>query len=448
MESNEHTFSDAICFNSRHFINLGRNSIKDNQAIYGDFFIYNALLCPNIDLLSYLKCISIRSYVYYTLKDTQMLLVLSLKALKLFPQILLIEDSSTLSDVIKILNRTGVLLINDSNFNTIIPFYILFKAKQLIELNKYCKLNKSDLNLFNNTYEDAQSKHQVSLNRVKKCFENIIRIKTKEFINDKKEELYQILEEHMDKIDCDLEDSSIHPREECYLISNKWFRNYIKYLETILSIRDSPGEYINYINSAFDINRQCDYFAESEGNKEDKDIYIGPINNFWLIKHKEQWIIPNESYTNAHIKDKLIKQQYSIVRKEIWAEMSDDYEYINSIQRFKLTTGEIKIHLKEIRVMLLDKTIFSKQPSSIYPKSFQLSKEHTTYETIMSTIYSILKLQIPHFVNMYVININSMNRNKKKQLFIELIMAYSFNCCNVTIEGMHFAKLKQSTEVR
>ncbi len=119
---------------------------------------------------------------------------------------------------------------------------------------------------------------------------------------------------------------------DIYLISCNWCNKALAFIE------EYTNKYsMRSINDLFDINKFITKFSifENESRKINNTygIYPGPINNFGLLKGKDQWV-EDKNNTNIFI-SKILKenQDFYILTKDQWSLVNDVFGNIYEIKR-------------------------------------------------------------------------------------------------------------------
>ncbi len=132
MESNDNKSNADDEVNYTELIDQGRKQVNSEDIKTGLHLINLALLSPNLDIISKVQTLAIKSFAHYKLKDRNITLGLAVKMFKfLNKQKLDLLDSAVLFCAVRMLYRGGSIMI-ENNF-PYVGAYCYYFAKKLFE---------------------------------------------------------------------------------------------------------------------------------------------------------------------------------------------------------------------------------------------------------------------------------------------------------------------------
>ena len=395
-----------------------------------EYFFSLCYILNSLSLKDYILCLSDYSDYFFQLNNIQMCLKIGKELLEMFinKKEEIIKNESYIKPIFKTLYNSIKLLIKEKKEDLII-FYFLLVTEQIIEENS----ELFDDDLLKEIYklnDEYNKKIENKLNKIKEeQFSILIKKDEKnyEFNEEKKKNFYSIYGIENNKIS-DTDDSELKNGEAVYLISNDWIRIFFGFINLLNNLKDDANDFHKFLELGFSLNG---YFGNFIGNGEEinKFSFIGPVNNYFIIKDEDFWEDNDqeEYYKNIF----LIEEEYYFkIQKDIWEKFKNIFGFINEIKRFSFN-NEIEINLIKLKILILNKEIKENSISDIREKYIQISK-YDTIENFKEKIKRCIKYKFPNFsFENKNIKIYKSNDNNELSKF-SLLLSYFLNLPNYT----------------
>ena len=384
--------------------------------------IYSNILLTfqnNLSVLDKLKLFYYQSQYYLNSKDFNNLTRIAIESIKIYlneKDILIDENNKYFIYLFNIFYHTFEIYKNDEKKIIISYYFILLSKKMLFEIDNEGK--NTPLKKINNEAKEIEIKLRSELNKIKNEKFDILENNGEKFLENEKNKLYKVVHNLLNtNISFIQKESDLNEGEIYYLISKNWLKKYYSFIELLISIENNCKDYNNFLAIFFDVDKQINNFHENN-DFENNLSYIYKINNFWIENYKNILIDPDEnfSYTNSFINEENSKKKnYVLIKENDWKLLSDNFDYLNEIKRFK-TNGKLETNLFQLKILLINKEIKKINCDFISEKNIQISK-FSNFKDLKEKIKRILlKILNKKDLNEKLINYYKNTQNEEIQI--------------------------------